>query len=542
MKNNRKPSIDGFIPRSNISRTESLHGPSSNPQKQNPSSGQNVRELHTAGSAQPVREQSRVGVSRSEIDDSLRQIDEPELDKRGREVKNPSKKKTNLKKIVKRIILLLVVVAILVGGFVGIKAFIAGSQAFNGSFFDFFQKAPLQQDANGRTNILVFGTAEDDERGTHPGAQLTDSIMLVSIDQTKKDAYMVSLPRDLWVEYEETCTVGNEGKLNAVYMCGSDGGKNEKAGAEALMDKAGEILGLDIQYYAHINFTVVSEAVDAVGGVDIKIESEDPRGIYDPNFDWKCNYTCHMVDYENGEVVHLDGVHALALARARNASGGYGLPNGNFDREKNQQKIMRALQEKAISAGTLTNVGKVTALIDALGSNLRTNFETKEIRTLLELGQIVTGDKLKSLSLVNEEEPLVTTGNMYGQSVVVPILGTYDYSGIASYINKILNSTPVTKESANIVIMNGTNVAGLAQDEALALEEKGYTVSDITNAPTSDYNVATIYQLDDSNTATKAGLQKIFGVQIKPGTPPAYVSDDTDFVVILGKSQAKSTS
>lgn len=541
MKNNRKPSIDGFIPRNNNPHVDGLHGSVGRGEK-TPEALKSVRELHTADVQQPNHAQPKVGVSKSEIDDSLRQIDEPELDKRGRAVKPSQKAKTPRRKIIKRVIIVLFILMIAVGGFVGVKAILAGNKAFRGNFFDFLQKAPLKQDANGRTNILVFGTAEDDEGGTHPGGNLTDSIMVVSLDQTKKNAYMISLPRDLWVKYAQTCTVGNEGKLNAAYLCASDDGQDEPAGAKGLMDKTGEILGLDVQYYAHINFTVVSEAVDAVGGVDVKIESEDPRGIYDPNFDWKCNHTCRMVDYKNGEVAHLDGVHALALARARNAEGGYGLPNGNFDREKNQQKILRALQEKAISAGTLTNIGKVTGLIDALGNNLRTNFETKEIRTLVELGQEVKGDKLKSISLVDEEDPMVTTANVYGQSSVVPVDGTYDYTGIISYIRKNLNASPITREAAKIVVMNGSGTAGLAQEEADALEQKGFTITQVDNAPTSDYASTVIYQLGDSNTATKDALQKAYGVQITPGNPPVYVAGDTDFVVIVGKSQVKTTN
>lgn len=56
---------------------------------------------------------------------------------------------------------------------------------------------------------------------------------------------------------------------------------------------------------------------------------------------------------------------------------GTGLAQSNFDREKNQQKVIVALREKALSAGTLANPGKVMSLISALGDNLNTNFDTK---------------------------------------------------------------------------------------------------------------------------------------------------------------------
>ena len=522
-----KHSVDGFVPR-NRGRTVGAT-PVQTPA--NPKLPQVKDHAPTPGIEADAR--PRVGVSRSEIDDSLKQIDEPERDVKGRVKKTPEQK-AKRKKIIKRVLIALLIVILAVAGYVGVKAYMAGSKAFKGNIFDFVQKAPLKMDENGRSNILVVGTSEDDEGGEHPGGNLTDSIMVLSIDQNKKNAYMVSMPRDMWVKLDEACDVGYEAKINTVYMCGSENGKNEAAGMAALQKKVGEVFGMDLQYYVHVNNTVVRDAVDAVGGITVTIESEDPRGIYDPNFDWQCGHKCHMVDYKNGQVAQMDGAHALAFARARNAQGGYGLPNGNFDREKNQQKVLRAIQEKAISAGTLTNVGKVTALMDAFGNNLRTNFEVKEIRTLADLGQVVKGDKLQSINLTKEGEMVLTTGNVGGQSVVKPLDGLYDYSGVQKYIQKQINSDDVTKEAAEVAVLNGSGIAGAAQVEADKLESKGFTLGAIDNAPAGDYGKVKIYQIGDGNAATKARLQKIYGVKVTAGDPPALVGAETKFVVVVG--------
>src|SRR5690606_37609641 len=159
-------------------------------------------------------------------------------------------------------------------------------------------------------------------------------------------------------------------------------------------------------------YSAVTKAVDAVGGVDVTIESNPPgMGILDRNFDWKCNYQCYYVKYEDGETAHLDGEHALALARARNAQGGYGLAAGNFDREKNQQKILRALREKALSLGTLTNIGAVTELLDAMGENLKTNVDTSEVQTIMALASEIPSEAIIPPDLYDEENPLVPTGS-----------------------------------------------------------------------------------------------------------------------------------
>lgn len=542
MKQTRS-SIDGFIPRRPGAQLGDLH----EKEQAKPID----RSLHTGTDS--VRE--IVGVprtnkefGRSDIDDSLKDIDDETISgkvgkketrrQRRRNRRAAGRHPSRTKRIIKWAAILLLVIVLAIGGFVAFRALLAGGNIFQGNLFDLVQNEPLKEDQNGRSNFLVFGTAEDSEGGTHEGGNLTDSIMVISVDQDKKDAYLISIPRDLWVDYNTTdCLVGYRGKINAAYLCASNDGQDERAGAAALQAKAGEILGLDVQYYIHLNFTAVVEAVDAVGGVEVTIETDDPRGILDRNFDWKCNYTCFYVKYEQGEVAQLDGERALALARARNAAGGYGLAGGNFDREQNQQKIIKALREKAVSVGTLTNLGAVTGLIDALGNNLRTNIETKEIRTLMALGTEISSESILSVSLVDEEEPLVTTGNISGQSIVQPIAGLYDYSDIRRYVNRTLNASPIMREDPQVIVLNGGRAAGMAQIESDSLTDQGFTVILVDNAPEASYDTVEVYQLDETKTASAAKLAAVYGVTVKTETPPASVVGEADFLIILGPQQ-----
>lgn len=531
----QRPSIDGFVPRRSGEQLGDLH-------RQTPTKAARTvakRQLHTGDRLEhSLQKDQSSRLIRSEINASLRDIDQPLDEKkltRKQRRKIDKKPMTPKRRIIKWAIIGVLVLMLAIGGYFAYKALSTGSKVFKGNILDAFtQNVPLKQDGNGRSNILIFGTAEDDENGEHGGANLTDSIMVLSVDQTRKDAYMISLPRDLWVEYAETCTVGDQGKLNAAYFCASDDGANEDAGSQALRAKIGEITGLDIQYSAHLNFTAVVEAVNAVGGVDVKVESGDPRGILDRNFDWKCNYKCYYVNYKNGEVAHMDGDHALAFSRARNANGGYGLPNGNFDREKNQQKVIVALREKAVSAGTLTNFGAVSGLMDALGNNLRTTFDAKEIRTLMTLGNDIKSDQIKSISLVDEGDELVTTGNVNGQSVVRPIAGLFNYTGIQAHIREQVSSDPVTKEKAAIDVLNGSETAGVAQRQADKLNEQGFIINDIGNAPDGQYDKVVIYQIGTGNPATAAKLKEVYGVEVTTTPPPFQVVGDAKFVVVFG--------
>ena len=469
--------------------------------------------------------------SRGEIEEVLQDLPvdiekEPKKRRAGRKVsKKPGKKK----KIVKRILLVLLILILIGVGYFIYKFIKFGDSVFEGGIISLIQKEKLKEDAAGRTNILVFGT----EEVGHPGADLTDSIMVLSINQTTKDAYMVSLPRDLYVG---TCT--STGKLNEIYWCSAqDDPGREKEGALALAAKASEVLGLDIQYWVHVNWEVLRTAVDAVGGVDVKIETDDPRGIYDPNFDWQCNYKCHYVDYKNGEEVHLDGIHALALARARNAQGGYGLSGSNFDREKNQQKIVTALQKKALSAGTLANPKTVLDLMDSLGDNLHTSFHGSEIRTLIDLAKEIKNEAIQSVPLLDADKGIyyVKTGNVSGISVVIPSAGQGNCSEIHAYIQRTMTSDPVAREYATVEVLNGSGTEGLGAAEAKKLENAGYNIVSIGNAPEAVDGKTVVYQLNKDMTGTAAALGKRFSVSIKTELP-ANIASSADFVIVFGKA------
>jgi LCP family protein required for cell wall assembly len=451
------------------------------------------------------------------------------------------------RRIIKWVTVLLVVIVLGVLAFFGYKFISNTSKVFKGNIFGLTQHKKLQEDANGRTNILLFGTSEDDPG--HDGGSLTDSIMILSVDQDAKNAYLFNIPRDLEVKYDKACLNRYSGKINALYQCYYDNGSNEQAGAEALMHKVGEVSGLQLQYYAHVNYTVVRDVVNSLGGIKVTIESRDPRGQMDSNFDWKCgpNYSqrkkvCppngHFIDYPNGEV-ELDAEHALYLAQARgDIAPTYGFEQSNYDREKNQQKIVVAIRDKALSAGTLTNLGKVTGLMDALGNNLRTNFQTEEVSTLMGLGKDIPADSIKTISLYDDKDsstPLDGTGN--------PKAGKYQFAAIQAFIAKKISSDPVVKEEAPLMVLNGTNESGIAQKAADALESKKYTVISVGNAPDATYKPVEIYQIKDGYTGTTDALKKLYNVTtITKGAPAGINPGTAAFVIIIGSSSIVSGS
>ncbi|MCD8561826.1 hypothetical protein LRY29_02060 [Candidatus Saccharibacteria bacterium] len=191
MKKNSS-SIDGFVPRRPGSQLGELNKAKNPEAKVAPVD----RTLHTGGNDTT----DRVGVPRAgkimgrdDITASLEDIDtiDPsESDKKSRKRRKkdvPGRKKKSLARRIIFWVAMLIVVAVLgVVGYLAYKTITASNNVFQGSFLDIVQNQPLKEDANGRSNFLVFGTAEDDEGGMHGGPNLTDSIMVASIDQDKK--------------------------------------------------------------------------------------------------------------------------------------------------------------------------------------------------------------------------------------------------------------------------------------------------------------------------------------------------------------------
>ena len=242
----------------------------------------------------------------------------------------PKKEKKPMSKKRKVILSVIITLILLIGGGVtwlvlwgnDIIARITGGQGNVLDLITFMEPTyeRLKTGENGRTNILAFGTSGynmdgDEGDGTHDGAQLTDSIMVISLDQDSGDIVMTSLPRDL--KANPTCTA--TGKINEVYWCNGGGGdattETEAAAAQALMAEVGEILGLDFQYYAHLNWGSLIQIVDILGGIEVTLDED----IYD--------YYWTGAVFEAGVPYTIDGEQALGLARAR-----HGTASGDFTR------------------------------------------------------------------------------------------------------------------------------------------------------------------------------------------------------------------
>lgn len=207
---------------------------------------------------------------------------------------------------------------------------------------------PASGSAARAVNILVMGTdrrSEDPTTGTGatadawvPGAQRTDTIMILHVDGDRDGASLISIPRDAWVD------VPGHGpnKVNAAFSL---------AGPSLAVQTVEDLTDLRIDHLAVIDWSGFENVIDTLGGVTITV----PRTVEDPH---------NEVVWVKGRQT-LIGSAALLYVRQR-----YGLPLGDLDRVRRQQAVIRGLLR-----GTLATLGsahplRIYDLLDTLTENV----------------------------------------------------------------------------------------------------------------------------------------------------------------------------
>ncbi len=443
------------------------------------------------------------------------------------------------KSVLKRALITILVVGFCIGGWLGLKFAYNAHKIFGGSILGVLSSTRLKGENSGRVNILLAGNSSDDPG--HNGANLTDSIMIISIDTKHNTAFLLSVPRDLWVDIPG----GGHQKINAAYVVGQTdhfSASGYPNGGMGLLEKVvSQNFDIPIDYYALVNYTALRDAVNAVGGITVNVHSSDPRGLYDPSIDFVTHGP--LVKLSNGPHL-LKGEQALDLARARgDAYGSYGFAQSDFERTQNQREMLVAIKTKAVSAGVLTNPSKLSSLSDAIGSNVSTDMKLSEVRRLYDLTKPIKSSAIQSLSLnsANGKDLLTSYNTADGEEALIPAQGVDDFSAIQAYIRQQTSTNPVTRENADIVLLNATGTSGLASQQRTALTSMGLNISTIGDALTDQATTAIIDNSNGKKAATRTLLVKRFGNNVTTTNP--YVNMyQADFIVVLGGDQATAAS
>lgn len=217
-------------------------------------------------------------------------------------------------------------------------------------------KTRVESKAGDKKNVTkepftVFISGIDTE-GSISTTSRSDVNMLVTVNPETKQILMTSIPRDYYVQLPGV----SDGAYDKLTHAGL-------YGVECSMDTLSELFGVDIDYYARVNFTTLRDMVDALGGVDL---------------DSRYEFTTISGEYfVQGMNYDVDGTSALAFARER-----YNLPNGDNDRVVNQQIVLKAIINKCISPAILTGY---MGIMDSLSDSFETSLSQSQISSLVRM-------------------------------------------------------------------------------------------------------------------------------------------------------------
>lgn len=316
----------------------------------------------------------------------------------------------------------------------------------------------LKGEGDGRINVLLLGIGG----GNHDGSNLSDTIMVASIDPVNKNIAMLSIPRDLYVKIPGY----GYNKINAA---------NSLGGPELAKTVVGNILDMPIHYYVQVDFSGFKQAVNAVGGVDINNATK----LFDPEY--PCDDERHYCAFKlDPGQYHMDGGLALRFARCRHGSCG-----NDFGRADRQQQLLVALRQKSLQASTLTNPVKISGLIDSVGDHVRTDFQPKELEKMGKIVKDIDISKANNKVLDDSADGLlVDGGGKYAGagSILLPKAGDFDYSDIQELAHSIFIDGYLQKEKAAVEVQNGTYQSGLGATIGKQLKAYNYNVVNVTTA------------------------------------------------------------
>lgn len=441
-----------------------------------------------------------------------------------------------LKRRVKRFALACMVLVLAGGAYFGYKLYhtekkvLAGGGKAATVCSDDVDTSQLSKEGDSRINILLLGIGGPG----HDGANLTDTILLASVDPINDKAVLLSIPRDLYVKIPGYDT----NKINHAYAYAVDDSKAKtEAGQEVdginELDKtlAPVLDGVKIHYHVLLDFSAFKQMVDALGGVTVNV----PETLYDPTIAWENHGNPYIA---RKGVQTFDGQQALLYARSRETSS-------DFARGERQRLLITAIKQKAFSAGTFSNPFKISSLLDSLGQNVYTDFSASDIKCLYKQMSTIPSDAIQSLDMVTPPNQLLTTGNIGGQSIVKPLAGVGEYDDIHTFLHESLKDGLITKENAQIAIYNATGTSGLASDEADLLKTYGYNVKTIDSAPNAtDPQSTTLVDLSKGTAKyTRHYLEDRLGVTAVSKTPSEFGITPplgAKFVIILGEDASAS--
>lgn len=299
-----------------------------------------------------------------------------------------------------------------------------------------------------RLNILLIGV---DKRERDTGR--TDTIMLVSIGPSGPSVDVISIPRDTRVRIP-----GRRGhdRVNAAYAYG---------GPELALQTVEELLGTSIEYYAEVDFTGFERLIDAIGGVDIKVEKRMRYHDRAQNLN---------IDLKPG-LQHLNGEEALHYVRFRtDRLGDVTLIDPETDtyggRVERQQRFLKAVTASVLRPGILL---KIPELIKVTRQSLETNVPVDVMWKLAWVAARIRAESVQTAVLPG-----------IAQTISRKSYWVADLDKTEALVRKMVYGS---SHQPKVSVLNGSGEVGVANRVADQLEQRGFDIVYVGNADSFDH-------------------------------------------------------
>jgi len=386
---------------------------------------------------------------------------------------------------------------------------------------------PIPWDGADRVTVLVMGL--DYRDWEEDGPSRTDTMMLVTMDPVSRTAGMLSIPRDLWVNIPGF----GYGKINTAYYLGElydlTGG-----GPALAMQTVEGLLGVDINYYAQIDFAAFENFIDEIGGIDVDVPYEitvDPIGPH------------NTVTLPQG-LQHLDGPTALAYARNRETFG------SDFDRADRQQQVVMATFDQITSFGTLPRlITNSPTIYNNLRNGIHTNMNLKETISLAWTVVQIPRENIKR-SIIGPNEVAISV-SPDGMDILLPDMDAVrsvrdlvfaTTSGIAPAATVFVSNPEELRqaEAATVSILNATTTPGLASQTTDYLSSNGILVTVTGNA--DDKSDTTVIIDYTGKPYTVQYLVELLNIEDNSIYSRYDPNSQVDIAILLGADWAENNS
>jgi LCP family protein required for cell wall assembly len=368
-------------------------------------------------------------------------------------------------------------------------------------------------------NILLIGH-DGDVVPSDPNFH-TDTMIVVSINRDTNTVSMLSLPRDLYVY------IPNWGmnRLNTAWMYGESIGWTD--GGWGMMRQT--ILynfGIEVHYYAMVDFEAFEEIINTIGGVDIAVDCaltdlryQGPGDDGVPGLEDYLDYTLNVGVY------HMDGELALWYSRSRHTTM-------EFDRGRRQQQVLRAIWAQTKANGMIT---QIPDLWEQITSVVDTNLPLSEVIGLMPLALSIEPNDIENHFFRKGIETMAWQPSD-GSNVQIP-----DPSGGMIRLIENFLAPPTQNrlrlEDANIEIYNGSPNEGWDIVAAERLVWEGFAPTYMGTADNTNYTDTMIYDYTGSSKGSSLGeLMHLLNINPANVLSQPDPNRTSDFRIILGSN------